>query len=237
MHREKLSYRDDSTELEAFIAKKGTEKLPLVILCHAWRGRDEFIREKAELIAELGYVGFALDMYGKDVLGHSKEENAALKRPFTQDRQLLQRRVLKGYEAASQLPCVDPSRIVVCGFGFGALCALDLARMGVPLTGVISLYGHFDAPQNGPTAPITAKVLILHGDRDPIAPLSELRPFEEALTASGTDWQTHIFSHSYHAFATPGANDPKAGILYNPLSAKRAWRQVELFLEEIMSDL
>ena len=96
----------------------------MVILCHAWRGRDDFICKKAELMTQWGYAGFALDMYGKGVLGNSKEENASLKAPFIQDRELLKRRVLKALDVASSLPSVDTSRIAVIGFGFGGICAL-----------------------------------------------------------------------------------------------------------------
>lgn len=141
-----ISYSDKSTELEGFVAYPSQEKRPAVILCHAWRGRDDFICEKAEEIASWGYVGFALDMYGKGVLGKSKEENAALKKPFLEDRALLQRRVLKAFETVQSLPYVDSSRIAVLGFGFGGICALGLARSSANLRGAISIYGHFTPP-------------------------------------------------------------------------------------------
>src|SRR5581483_10756917 len=91
-----ISYQDQGVELEGFVTYPSEEKRPVVILCHAWRGKDEFICEKAKAIAEWGYVGFALDMYGKGILGKSKEENAALKKPFMEDRQMLLNRVIRG---------------------------------------------------------------------------------------------------------------------------------------------
>ncbi len=217
---------------EGFAAHPYKEKRPLILLCHAWKGRDEFICKKAELVASLGYVGFAIDMYGKGVLGNSKEENAALKKPFIDDRALLQQRLLQGYETACALPYVDKEKIVVLGFGFGGICALDLARSGVPLKGAISIYGHFDPPKNVPTHPIKAKILILHGYNDPISPMDELYAFQKELENNKVDWQSHIYGNTFHAFATPSANDPAAGILYNPTSAKRAWKAVENFLAE-----
>jgi dienelactone hydrolase len=233
MIKQNIPYSDQETALEGFVATLSeTEKRPLVLLCHAWRGRDEFICEKAELVAHLGFVGFAMDMYGKDVLGRSKEENAALKKPFLQDRDFLRKRLLKGFEAASSLPYVDRSQIVVVGFGFGGLCALDLARTGIPLTGAVSVYGHYDAPKNILLHPIKAKILILHGYNDPVSTMHELAALQEELDQSNVDWQSHVYSHTYHAFATPSANDPSSGILYHPISAKRAWGQIEEFLKE-----
>lgn len=229
-----IAYQDGEATLEGFSASFSQEKSPLVILCHAWRGRDPFIEEKAKQIAELGFVGFALDMYGKGVLGKSKEENAALKKPFMEDRGLLQRRVLKGYEEAIRLPHVDSTRVAVLGFGFGAVCALDLARTGVPLKGTISFYGHFDPPRNCPQKPMQGQVLILHGANDPIAPLSELQRFEHELERAHIPWKAHIYENTYHAFMAPGVNDPTAGLLYNPDSATKAWQSAANFLKEVL---
>ncbi|MBS0620846.1 MAG: dienelactone hydrolase family protein [Verrucomicrobia bacterium] len=218
---------------EGFTAYPLQKRAPLVILCHAWKGRDEFICEQARLIASWGYVGFALDMYGKGVLGKSKEENTELKKPFLDDRRLLQSRILKALEVSSQLPYVDPQQIAVLGFGFGGICALDLARSGAPLQGAISVYGHFAPPPPELVKPIQAKILILHGYRDPVTPQKELRDFEEAMNRGMVDWQAHLYGDAMHAFATPGANDPVSGILYHPVAAKRATLAIRNFLDEI----
>ncbi|MBS0629160.1 MAG: dienelactone hydrolase family protein [Verrucomicrobia bacterium] len=103
----KIPYSDQKTELEGFVAYPSQAKRPLVILCHAWRGRDEFICEKAKLIAELGFVGFALDVYGKGILGKSPAENAALKKPFIEDRSMLQQRLQSGIATARALENID----------------------------------------------------------------------------------------------------------------------------------
>jgi dienelactone hydrolase len=231
-----VPYNDNGTHLEGFSAYPSEKKTPLVILCHAWKGRDEFICEKARSIADLGYVGFALDMYGKGILGTSKTENAALKKPFLDDRGLLQKRVLKAFEVSSQLPYVDSNRVAVVGFGFGGICALDLARAGVNLLGAISVYGHFEHPPLALTKPIKAKVLILHGYNDPVTPQQELHAFEKEMNDSKVDWQTHLYGGTMHAFATPAAHDPTSGILYNPVAAKRSWQAIQTFLHEVFND-
>ncbi|HEY5260052.1 MAG TPA: dienelactone hydrolase family protein, partial [Rhabdochlamydiaceae bacterium] len=211
------------------------KKHPAVILCHAWKGRDSFICEKAKLVAGWGYVGFALDMYGKGVLGNSPQENGALKQPFIDDRRLLQQRVLQAYQTVSALPYVDTRKIAVLGFGFGGICALDLARSGVQLSGAISVYGHFSPPPAALTKPIQAKILILHGYKDPVTPQNELLAFEKELSHAKVDWQTHLYGNAMHAFATPGANTPESGLLYEPVAAQRAWHAIHSFLEEIFA--
>lgn len=230
-----VPYQDNGIDLEGFVAYPNEGKYPLVILCHAWKGRDEFICEKARMISAQGYVGFALDLYGKGILGKSKEENAALKKPFIQDRRLLQNRMLRSFEVASRLPYVDSKKIAVIGFGFGGLCALDLARSGVDLKGAVSIYGHFDPPPSSMIKPIGTKILVLHGYNDPVTPQAELRGFEKEMNDAEVNWQAHVYGNTMHAFATPEANDPEAGILYNPIAAARAWVAIQSFLKEVFS--
>jgi dienelactone hydrolase len=228
-----IPYADGSTFLEGFAAYTIPEKRPAVILCHAWSGRDLYVCEKAEMMARWGYFGFALDMYGKGVLGKSKEENAGLKKPFLEDRALLQRRLLRAFETVGSLPHVDPNKIAAVGFGFGGLCALDFARSGAALRGVVSIYGHFDRLPPHLMKPIQAKILVLHGYDDPIVKQDELRSFAEEMTEAKVDWQAHVYSNTQHAFMNPAIDDPKAGLSFHPVSSQRAWHAIQGFLEEI----
>jgi dienelactone hydrolase len=231
MHTTLIPYTETATPLEAFVAYPTQERRPLVLLCHSWKGRDSFICDAAKQIASWGYVGFALDVYGKGVLGKTKEENSALKAPFLRNRALLQRRLLKGLEVASALPYVDSSSVAVLGFGFGGLCALDLARTTAALQGAISVYGHFDRPQNLHIGPIKAKVLILHGYNDPIVPPRDLVSLEEELVQ--TDWEVRLYGNTLHAFMNSEVNDPDAGLCYNATSAQKAWTAIYDFLAEV----
>jgi dienelactone hydrolase len=225
-----IEYHDEGQTFEAFVAfPKQNKKAPLVILCHSWSGRDAYICEKAQLIAEWGYVGFALDLYGKGIIGKSPAENAALKKPLLDDRKLLNRRLLKAFEVASTF---SSNQIATLGFGFGGLCALDLARSGAPLKGAVSIYGHFE-PSNLPKKPISAKILILHGYDDPIVPPSDLQAFSKEMTESKVDWQAHLFGATLHAFTNPHANRPDLGMAYHPTSTERALSLTLEFLEEI----
>lgn len=232
-----IPYTDRGTILEGYAAYPSEGKHPAVILCHAWRGRDDYICGKADLVAGWGYVGFALDVYGKGVLGNTKEENAALKKNFMDDRAALQARLMKALETVCALPNVDSKRIAVLGFGFGGVCALDFARSGADLKGAISVYGHFEPPEGLAKRKINAKILVLHGYEDPIATQAELLAFEKEMTDAGVDWQVHLFGHSLHAFTNPAANDPAFGTVYNPISAQRAWTSIKNFLEEVIGPL
>jgi len=130
MQKSLIPYEDQGVPLEALAISPDHTKRPTVILCHAWSGRDVFIEEKTALISQMGYVAFALDMYGKGVLGKSREENIALKTPFIEDRALLQRRVLEGLKRQRNCPpsiqTVSPSSVL----GLAAYVRLTLRVVG-----------------------------------------------------------------------------------------------------------
>lgn len=142
---------------------------------------------------------------------------------------------MKALDTASHLPYVDSKKIAIIGFGFGGICALDLARSGADLKGAASVYGHFDPPPPPLIQSIRAKILVLHGYLDPIASQEELSRFEKEMNEAKVDWQVHIYGNAMHAFVTPAANDPGRGMLYNPIAAARAWTAIQHFLVEVFA--
>lgn len=231
-----IEYHDGDTLLEGYLAHDGSAgRKPAVLIAHAWGGRDEFECKKAEALAALGYVGFAMDNYGKGILGKSMEENSALMNPFVEDRAMLRKRLKAGLDAVADLDFVDSSRIAAIGFCFGGLCALDLARSGADVRGVVSFHGLFGAPENLPNEKIKAKVLALHGHDDPMVPPESVLALETEMTAAGVDWQVHAYGHAMHAFSVPGANMPDNGIQYNADADRRSWTAMKNFLEEILN--
>ena len=230
-------YMDDETLLEAVIAFDDEQQgqRPAVMVSHAWGGRDEFVAQKAKKLAEKGYVGFALDMYGQGVRGSSREENAALMMPLMKDRGKLQKRIHAAYSAVRQLPWVDQQYIAAIGFCFGGLCVLDLARTGLDLKGVVSFHGLLQPPENTQANAIKAKVLVLHGYEDPMAPVESVQALQQELSAAGADWQLHTFGQTMHAFTNPLANDAAFGTVFQPDADRRSWQCMENFLAEIFT--
>lgn len=234
-----VDYHHGDTVLEAFIAYDTAVvgPRPAVLVSHAWNGRDQLVCDRAIRLAELGYLGFALDMYGKGVLGGSPEDNAALMVPFMEHRGKLQERQRCALDAVRALPQADPVRVAAIGYCFGGLCVLDLARSGADLMGVVSIHGLLKPPGNTVDNKISAKVLVLHGHDDPLAPIDELVALQRELTTAQCDWQTHTYGHTMHAFTNPHANDPDLGTVYNPHADRRSWRILTAFLAEVFGDL
>lgn len=234
MQTELIEYKDGETLLEGYLANDGKAgKKPAVIVCHAWGGRSDFECRKAEALAELGYTGFALDIYGKGVRGQSMEENNALMTPFIEDRSMLRKRLLSALTTVQNLDMVDSSRIAAIGFCFGGLCVLDLARSGADVKGVVSFHGLFGAPEGLASETIKAKVLALHGHDDPMVPPENVLALETELTQAKADWQIHAYGHATHAFTHPEANMPENGLQYNATADRRSWQAMKNFLAEI----
>lgn len=244
MHTETINYQDDSSTApvtcQGFLATVAPqERRPVVLVAHAWGGQDDFAREKANMLAGIGFVGFAIDMYGVGAdgaprRGSTNEENAALMQPFLDDRAMLRNRIQAAVKAASAHPAVDPQRVAVIGFCFGGLCSLDLVRSGMASVQAAAVFhGLYTPPGPGPQGPIHAKVLVMHPFDDPMAPPDSVIGLAKELTAAEADWQIHMYGHTMHAFTNPAAAAPELGLRYQERSANRAFAAMEHFLHEV----
>lgn len=227
-----LTYSHSGKEYEAFIAAPGKTPAPGVLICHAWAGRSPFEDAKAEALAAIGYTGIAVDLFGKGVLGQSKEECQQLIQPFVSDRAVLQARLKAIIELVKQQPEVEGAKIAAIGFCFGGLCVLDMARSNAEVAGVISVHGLLNAPGDTAAA-IKPKVLALHGWDDPMATPDDVKSFGAEMTKAKADWQLHAYGCVMHAFTNPKANDPNFGTVYDKSADARSWQAMKNFLAEL----
>jgi dienelactone hydrolase len=241
MHTELVSYTagsgSDAAACEGFIAVPAglARPAPVVLVGHAWAGQDDFARARAKDLADLGYIGFAIDVYGKGRRGSNAEENAALMTPFMKDRAMLRTRLLAALEAAKRVAHADADRIAAIGFCFGGLCALDLARAAPSgLRGVVSFHGLFAPPAIGAQGRISASVLCLHGYDDPMCTPDAVVALAKEMTDAGADWEIDMYGHTVHAFTNPAANDPSFGTVFKRKASDRSFAKMRLFLAECL---
>jgi dienelactone hydrolase len=233
-----LDYREGDDVFEGFVAwdASKTDKVPGVLVAHDWAGLLQPTRDRAVQLAELGYVGFALDVYGKGRRGTPGADNSALMNPLVGDRALLRRRLLAAAAALRAHEAADASRIAAIGFCFGGLCVLDLARANTEaLKGVVCFHGIYAPPGLGEQAPIQAKVLVCHGWEDPYTPPPAMQGLAVELTEAKADWQVHAYGHTMHAFTNVMANAPEAGLKYDAAAERRSFASMKDFLEEVFS--
>lgn len=237
MHTSTHTYKDRDEELHGFLAYDDsiTSPRPAVIVVHDWSGRNEFACEKVKAFAEMGYLGFALDMYGQARQGTTNDEKMALMNPLVSDRKKLQQRILAAFNTVSAMPEVDSKRIACIGFCFGGLCALDLARCGADVQGVVSFHGLLGKPEHAAAENITAKVLVLHGYEDPMVKPEQVEAFCQEMTSANVDWQVQMYGHVKHAFTNPQAHDVDLGLMFDTKAAERSWLAMRNFLHEIFA--
>lgn len=206
---------------------------PGVLVAHTIRGRSDFEEGKARRLAEMGYTGFAIDVYGKDAIGSPMETCRELMDALRQDRATLQRRLLLAVQALRDQAEADASRIAAMGYCFGGLCVLDIARTGEPLAGVISFHGLFDPPGNTDGNRIRARILALHGWDDPLATPEQAVALASELSRMGADWQLHAYGNVRHAFTNPAADASSGVTVYNEPADRRSWAAAQFFLSEL----
>jgi dienelactone hydrolase len=233
---ETLAYEDGTAQLEAFVAlPPGEHRVPAVLVLHAWGGLGDLERERARALSEHGWAGIALDLYGRGIYTPDATKAALRMTPFMRDRAMLERRMRAGLEAASKHPRVDPERIAAIGYCFGGLCALDLARSGASVRGVVSFHGLFVPRAGLPTPPILAKILAVHGHEDPLASNESALAFGEEMRERGADFQLHVHGGAKHAFTNPNAKEPDRGMQYLARADRRSWAAATAFLDEVLA--
>ncbi len=235
MQHEIYKYACGDLPCEGFVARKAALDLPapVVVICHHWSGRDALMDQRTKEVAAMGYIAFAADLYGRHQIGTESESCAALMNPFIADRAMLRERLRATVAAAQRIPGADGKKIVVMGFCFGGLCALDCARAGIPgVIGVAAFHGLFTAPNLGPQQPITARVLAMHGFDDPLAPPDAMLALTKEMTSAGARWEIDVYGNTVRAFTNPAAQDKASGMNFDATTCARAFTRLEGFLKE-----
>lgn len=230
-----VEYGDGAEVFEGLLAwdDEVDSTRPGVLVVHTIRGRSDFENNKAKKLAELGYVAFALDVYGKDRIGSSLDDCRALMDTLKSARPLLQQRLRSALGALRDQPEVDERRLAAIGFCFGGLCALDIARIGEDVAGVVSFHGLFDPPGNTSGNRIKTKILALHGWDDPLAPPETVLALTSEFSDAGADWQLQAYGNVRHAFTNPAADASSGVTIYNADADRRSWLAMQNFLSEL----
>jgi len=233
---ETIEYQHNGAALEGYLAYdeslKG--KRPGILIIHEWDGPGDYVRMRAEQLAGLGYVAFAIDMYGKGVRPTTAQEKSAQASIYRSDRKLMRARAQAGLDQLRQSSYVDNSKIAAIGYCFGGGCALELARSGADLAGVVSFHGNLDTPDSMDAGNIKGRILVLHGASDPYVPQAQVEAFKKEMTDAGVDWELISYGAAVHGFSNPkNGNDPSQGAAYNEKADKRSWKDMQAFFDDI----
>jgi dienelactone hydrolase len=230
-----VEYKFADTQLEGYLAYDDSfkDKRPGVLVVHEWWGLDDYIKMRANKLAGLGYVAFALDMYGKGIRTTDPGEAAKLSERL-KGKPLMRQRARAGLEILRDNERVDPARIAAIGYCFGGTTVLELAYTGADIAGVVSFHGGLTVPASEDLSRIKARLLVCHGADDVFVSAETIAAFQDAMRKAGADWQMAFYGGAVHGFTNPAAG--KAGIpgvAYNKHADERSWKLMQVFFEEI----
>lgn len=233
---EKVTYKQGDTVLEGFIAYNPELKGPRpgVVLVHDWMGVGEYVQMRARQIAEMGYVAFVADIYGKGVRPANVQEASKQAGIYRGDRPLLRARAQAALDQLTANKRVDAQRVAAIGYCFGGGTVLELARSGAQVRGVISFHGNLDTPNPDDAKQIKGKVLVLHGGDDPYVPAAAVEAFQKEMRDAHVDWEFTAYGGAVHAFSQKGAgDDPSKGAAYNASADARSFDRMKSFFVEV----
>ncbi len=223
-----VAYKDGAAELEGFVAYDDAVKGPRagVLVIHDWTGLQEYAKSRATQLAELGYVAFAADIYGKGVRPTDPKDCAVQAGTYKNDLPLLRRRVLLGLDQLKSQPGVNATKLAAIGYCFGGTSVLELARSGAEVRGVVSFHGGLSTSQPAKPGDIKARILVCHGGADSHVS-KEVPDFKAEMEKAKAKLEFVTYEGAQHGFTKPGP-------AYQEKADKESWAAMRKFFAEIL---
>jgi dienelactone hydrolase len=234
-----VEYKDGETILEGYMAWDGSAKgkQPVVIVVHEWTGINDHTKKRCEQLAAMGYIAFAADIYGKGIRPQAPADAGKEAGKYKNNRPLMRQRINAALEHVKRIENADVKKIAAIGYCFGGTTALELARSGADVLGVVSFHGGLDNPSPQDAANIKGKVLVCHGAIDPHVPTEQVQTFQKEMNDAKVDYQFIAYSGAVHSFTNPNAgSDPSKGSAYNKEADTRSWEHMKIFLKELFGE-
>ncbi len=213
-------------------AKDG--KRPAILIIHQWTGVSENERMRARMLAKLGYNVLAADIYGKGIRPQPPE-SGKMAGMYKSDRALFRERIDAALKVLLKDERTDSSRVAVIGYCFGGTGALEAARSGADVKGVVSFHGGLGTPTPADAKNIKGEVLVLHGADDPHVPPAEVEGFEKEMKAASVKYELVAYPGAVHSFTqTSAGNDNSKGSAYNADADKKSWEAMKEFFAKVL---
>ena len=236
MKTQSIEYQDGHVTLRGFVAfdDQTSHKRPGVLVMPEAFGLGAHATQRAERLASLGYVALAGDPYGNGLEVTDLQEAITYARALREDPAKFRQRARVALDTLASLPQVDASRLAAIGYCLGGTFALELARDGAPLRGVVSFHGGLETPRPAVAGQVKAKILVCTGADDPFVPVAQVNALAEEMTQAQADWQIMSYGGTVHSFTNPDADRVGVpGIAYNTLADERSWKAMAAFFKEI----
>jgi len=232
-----VEYKQGDATLEGYLVYDDavSAKRPGILIVHEWKGLNDYAKRRADMLAQLGYVAFAADIYGKGVRPQTFADAGAISSKFKANRPLLRARVNAGLDVLKSQTNVDASQLAAIGYCFGGTAVLELARSGADIKGIVSFHGGLSSPTPVDARNIKAKILVLHGTADPFVKSDEVAAFEKEMTDAKVNYRLIKYPGAMHGFTNPDNKGLPPGALYNESADKASWIEMQKFFKEIFT--
>lgn len=225
----KIEYKQGDTVLEGFLAYDDSKSGPRpgVMIIHDWNGLDGYEETRARMLAELGYVAFAADIYGKNSRPKTQQENGQQAGKYRSDPPLFRARLQAGLDELKKQSQCDAKKTAAIGYCFGGGGVLELARGGADVSGVVSFHGSYGTATPAQVGGVKAKVMVVHAAQDPSTNREGFDKFLDEMRDAKVDYQMVLFNLNVHPFTVIG------GPSYNADADRRSWIAMKNFFQEI----
>ena len=235
---EAVIYQHEDTTLEGYLAYPDPEefqnKRPAVLIAHQWKGLGGYEKRRADMLADLGYIAFALDVYGQGIRPATTKAASAESSKYKDNPDLARERMMAALDHVRGINNVDVEDIAVIGYCFGGTMALELARAGADIDAAVSFHGGLATQEEAEEGKVKAAIQIHHGADDPYVEEDEVEDFREEMNEAQADWHIISYADTVHSFTEKEAgNNPKSGVAYNAKADQRSWAYTLEFLEQV----
>lgn len=238
IREEGVTYTAGNTEMKGFVFfdRNNKEKRPGVLVVHEWWGLNDYPRNRARQLAEMGYIAFAVDMYGNGQTAANPQEAMKLAGLFYQDPSLTKTRLDAAIQKLKSYEQTDTGKIAAIGYCYGGFVVLNAAKLGADLEGVVSFHGDLSG------VPVKkewlkAKVLICHGESDNFVPQKQVDAFKKSMDSAGISYSFKSYPGATHAFTNPEATENgkkfNMPIAYNAAADSASWKDMKDFFGNI----
>jgi dienelactone hydrolase len=231
-----INYQQGGTKLQGFLAYDDAiqGKRPGILVCPEWWGLDDYAKHRAQMLAELGYVAFAVDLYGQGKTTNDPNQAGTWAGALKKNRQLLRERVTAGLEQLKKDERVDAQKTGAIGYCFGGTTAIELGRSGADVRAIVTFHAGLDSPNPADGKNIKGSILVCHGGNDGFTSEKDLDAFEQEMRENHVDWQINIYGGAVHSFTNPDADKHGIpGIAYNAQADHRSWEAMQRFFNDL----
>jgi dienelactone hydrolase len=236
---EPVEYRAGDTVLKGFLAYDDSSdaRRPAVLVVHEWWGHNDYARQRAVMLAELGYVALAVDMYGDGKQAMHPDEAGKFAGEISANLPEAQARFMAAMDVVKNHPATDPEHIAAIGYCFGGAVVLNMARLGVDLDGVASFHGSLGTSHPAQPGKVLSRMLVLHGADDPFVPAEQVAQFKAEMDKAAVDYRFIAYPGAVHAFTNPDADrygeQFNLPLKYNAAADRASWSELGSFLEAV----